>query len=94
LWSFQSYYEVLSTAPQGNAYYLLAHAYIAAKLNILNGASTTPEVDAAITDAENFFSTHFPWLPLSKSARNTAIKNAQILDNYNNGLIGPLHCSE
>ena len=93
-WSFQSYYQVLWTAPQGNAYYILAHAYIAAKLNILNGASTTPEVDAAILYAEDFFSTHFPWLPLSKSARNTAIKNAQILDNYNNGLIGPGHCSE
>ena len=93
-WSFQSYYQVLWTAPQGNAYYILAHAYIAAKLNILNGASTTPEVDAAILYAEDFFATHFPWLPLSKSARNTAIKNAQILDNYNNGLIGPGHCSE
>jgi hypothetical protein len=93
-WSFQSYYAVLWTAPQGNAYYILAHAYIAAKLNILNGASTTLEVDAAITYAENFFSTHVPWLPLSKSARNTAINNAQILDNYNNGLIGPGHCSQ
>ena len=32
------WYQVLGTAPQGNAYYILAHRYIAAKLNMLAGA--------------------------------------------------------
>lgn len=92
--SGKTYYEVLWTSPQGNAYYILAHAYIAAKLNILNGASSTPEVNAAITYAETFFSSHAPSDKLSKSERNAAIVNAFTLDSYNNGLSGPGHCSE
>jgi hypothetical protein len=92
--SGKTYYEVLWTAPQGNAYYILANAYIAAKLNILNGASSTSAVDAAITYAETFFATYTPTSSLSKSVRNAAIANAGTLDKYNNGLIGPGHCSE
>src|SRR4030042_6097989 len=49
--SGQTWYEVLWTPPaKGNAYYILAHAFIAAKLNLLNGASSTPEVDAVLID--------------------------------------------
>jgi hypothetical protein len=42
--SGQTYYEVLWTAPAGNVYYILAHAYIAAELNQLNGASIPADV--------------------------------------------------
>ena len=91
--SGQTYYQVLWTAPKGgNAYYILAHAYIAAKLNILNGATST--VGAAITSAQGFFGTYTPSTQLSKAVRNQAIANATVLDNYNNGLTGPGHCSE
>jgi hypothetical protein len=55
--SGKSWLEVLKTPPKGNAYYILAHQYIAAKLNILNGTSST-EVDEAIAWAEGFFSTY------------------------------------
>ena len=92
--SGKTYYEVLWTAPQGNAYYILAHAYIAAKLNILNGASAPSTVTAAVSYAETFFTTYTPTSSLSKSVRNAAIANAGTLDKYNNGLIGPGHCSE
>jgi hypothetical protein len=93
--SGQTYYEVLWTSPQGgNRYYILAHAYIAAKLNILNGASSTPEVDAAIVYAETFFATYTPSSNLPGPVRTAAINNATILDNYNNGIVGPGHCSE
>jgi hypothetical protein len=92
--SGQTYYQVLWTAPQGNPYYILAHQYIAAKLNIANGASTTPEVSAAITWAESFFNTYKPSSSLPKAVANEAKKYATTLDNYNNGLIGPGHCSE
>jgi hypothetical protein len=90
----KTYYDVLWTAPQGNAYYNLAHQYIAAKLNILNGASSTPAVDAAINWAETFFTNNLPTTSLSKSVRNQVLANATTLDRYNNGLIGPGHCSE
>jgi len=93
--SGQTNYEVLWTSPSGgNAYYILAHAYLAAKLNVLNGASTTASVDAALAFAESFFSTYSPTSTLSRSVRNTAISQAGILDNYNNGLIGPGHCGK
>lgn len=92
--SGKTYYQVLWTAPNGNAYYILANAYIAAKLNILNGASSTPQVDAAMTFAQNFFSTKTPTSSLTKAQRTQVLANATILDNYNNGLIGPGHCSE
>jgi len=92
--SGKTYYEVLWTSPAGNVYYILAQQYIAAKLNILNGASSTPQVDAAIAFAENFFATKTPTSSLTRAQRNAVLANATILDNYNNGLIGPGHCSE
>ena len=87
-----TWYNVFWTNPAGDAYYNLAHQYMAAKLNILNGASTTPAVDAALAYAEKFFSTNYPTTTKIKLAEVT--KNASILDQYNNGLIGPGHCSE
>jgi hypothetical protein len=92
--SGQSWYNVLWTTPAGgNAYYILAHAYIAAHLNQLNGAAVPAEVSTALTFAVSFFNTYEPGSTLTRSVRNSAISNAEILDNYNNGLIGPGHCS-
>jgi hypothetical protein len=92
--SGKTYHQVLWTAPQGNAYYILAHAYIAAKLNVLNGASSTPAVDAAITFAQSFFGTKGPNSSLTKTYRQQVLANALTLDNYNNGIIGPGHCTD
>jgi len=92
--SDQSYYQVLWTPPSGgNAYYILAHQYIAAKLNTLNGAATPPEVDAAITWAEGFFSAYTP-SNAPKDQASLAKAYAATLDAYNNGLAGPGPCSE
>jgi hypothetical protein len=93
--SGQSWYQVLQTPPKkGNVYYILAHQYIAAKLNLLNGASSTADVDEAIAWAESFFNTNSPSTSLSKDITNMARSNASLLDQYNNGNIGPEHCSE
>jgi hypothetical protein len=92
--SGQTYYQVLWTSPAGNAYYNLAHQYIAAELNVLNGASTTPAVDAALASAETFFTYNMPTTTLSRSVRTNVLNWAATLDQYNNGLIGPGHCSE
>jgi hypothetical protein len=91
-------YQVLWTAPGGNAYYILAHAYIAAVLNGLNGASSPPEVDAVIAAAETLFSTYTPAQVAAMRGNNPVrqqfISLAYTLDQYNNGYIGPGHCSE
>ena len=95
--SGQSYYNVLWTSPNGNAYYILAHAYIAAKLNQLNGADFTA-AQSAFDTATGLFNTYTPAqigaLRGSSTLRAQFISLATILDNYNNGLIGPGHCSE
>jgi hypothetical protein len=95
--SGKTYYQALWTAPQGNAYWILAHAYIAAQLNQLNGADFTA-AQAAFDQATALFSnpanTPAYVSGLRGSARQTWLDLATVLDNYNNGLIGPGHCTE
>jgi hypothetical protein len=91
--SGKSWYEAFRTPPAGNAYYNLAHQYMAASLNLLNGAASTPEVNAAIAWAESrFFNLHGP-NNFPKNLRNQVLQMATTLDKYNNGLVGPGHCS-
>jgi len=100
--SGQSYYGVLWTAPKGgNAYYILAHAYIAAELNFLNGASVPPEVQDTFDAATALFNAYMPEYigglknkPGDVTLRSQFIQYAATLDWYNNGLLGPGHCSE
>lgn len=92
--SGKTWYEVFWTAPAGNAYYNLAHQYMAAKLNVLNGAAPA-SVSATLTAAEALFNAQGAGdTTLSRAERTLALSLATTLDNYNNGLIGPGHCSE
>ncbi|MDX2136158.1 MAG: SdrD B-like domain-containing protein [Saprospiraceae bacterium] len=93
--SGKTWYEVLWTPPSGgNGYYILAHQYIAARLNFLNGASSTQQVTAAFNAATTLFNTYTPaqWSGLPKSVKDQFISLASTLDQYNNGIIGPGHC--
>ena len=94
--SGQTYYQVLGTAPAGNVYYILAHAYIAAQLNQLNGASIPADVLTAFNTATGLLSTKTPAqaAALKGAARNQWVTLATTLDNYNNGITGPGHCTE
>jgi hypothetical protein len=96
--SGQSWYGVFQTPPAGNVYYQLAHQYMAAVLNKLNGASSTGPVDAAITSAAGFFNTLTPAQAgaLSKQSpvRQSALTWAGVLGSYNEGATGPGHCDE
>jgi hypothetical protein len=88
------YQAINASSAGGNAYYILAQQYIAARLNIAAGAGTTSAVDAALAGATTFFSTYTPSSTLSPSVRAQAIAWATTLDNYNNGVTGPGHCPE
>lgn len=92
--SGKTWYQVFWTPPAGNPYYNLAHQYMAAKLNILNGASSTSAVNAAIAGAESFFASKTPSSTLTRAQKQQVLAWASTLDQYNNGLIGPGHCSE
>ncbi|MBI3537144.1 MAG: hypothetical protein HY070_06275, partial [Chloroflexi bacterium] len=65
------------------------------KLNIANGADGST-VSKTISDADKFLATHNAndWSALSSRDKNTVLGWASTLDNYNNGLIGPGHCSQ
>jgi hypothetical protein len=96
--SGQTYYDVLWTPPKGgNAYYILAHAYIATHLNQLNGADFTDALDA-FNSATYLFNNYTPDYvgglkgKNGKKERQEWIELAEILDDYNNGIIGPGHC--
>lgn len=92
--SGKSYYQVLWTPPAGgNAYYILAHSYIAAKLNILNGADPAP-VQAAMASATALFNAYTPGANLSRSVRAQFIRLAAALESNNKGGGSPGHCSK
>jgi hypothetical protein len=92
-----NWFNVFWTAPKGNAYYNLAHQYEGAKLNILNKAGTIQTVTDAIAAAETFFSTagNTPsgWTS-GTTTKDQLIGWAGTLGAYNEGTIGPGHCSE
>ncbi len=95
--SGKSYYQVLRSNPRGgNAYYILAHAYIAARLNMLNGASIPNPVQHAYDQATQLFNTYTPaqvgaWKGW-RGQRFLFIRLAGTLEFYNNGHAGPRRC--
>jgi hypothetical protein len=99
-----TYFDAMWTAPSGNMYWQLARQFIAATLNSFN-ASTTPEVDAALAAADVFFSTYSPaaaaglpdedpGTPGVIDSREEIVAAAGLLASYNEGDIGPGHCTE
>ena len=96
--SGKTYLQVLNTPVQGNAYYQLAHQYIAAKLNSLNGATVPANVQNALTQANTLFGSYTPAyiasLKSNNALRQQFVNLAGILGSYNEGLQGVAHCSE
>ncbi len=88
-----SWQDMLQTPPRGNKNIQLAHQYIAAVLNIANGASANYPVNGSgmtIQDIVNAARAHFEGT--SSIPSNKITKYKDYLDDYNNGLIGPGHC--
>lgn len=96
-----TWYEVFQTPVKGNAYYQLAHQYMAAYLNMLNGAWLPEDVQNALDWAEETLFSDYDPDDLNGKGKNankalqTDFKQlAELLDEYNNGIIGPGHCDE
>lgn len=95
--SGQSWIQVFWTPPKGNAYYNLAHQYMAAKLNTYAGASVPPAVATAIANAEGWFNSYPPTGANSgfwKTSKTQVMQAAGTLGSYNEGDLGPGHCDE
>lgn len=96
--SGKTYIEVLNTQPKGgNAYYMLAHQYIAAELNMLAGAywgDITDEFNEATTLLLSYTPANIGALKGNNPLRKDFEELAGTLDDFNNGTIGPGHCDE
>jgi hypothetical protein len=90
--SGQSYYEVLSSPPRGNPYYILARQYIAAKLNVLNGATPPQDVIFAIAFGDEIFFTYGPDDEVPSHIPDLMRDFAATLEDFNNGRTGPGAC--
>lgn len=79
----------------GNGYYILAKQYIAAVLNVANGASVPSGVQDTLNQATAWFGLHYP---SECGAGQCGVQKAWggILDVYNNGKYpgGPGHCGD
>ena len=94
--SGQSWHDVLETPPQkGNAYYILAHQYIAAVMNA-KSASVPSSVSAVITNATAYFSKATPgdWSAGNSYSKDQLTGWADVLDKYTSGALGPGHCDD
>jgi hypothetical protein len=80
--------DILHTEPNGDAWLILAHQYIAAQLNLASGASTTDAVDTAMSSAAAYLDA----CAISDADRDAALAASDLLDAYNNGEVGPGHC--
>ena len=92
----QSWYQILMTSPsESNAYYILAHQYIAAFLNQKAGADTSA-INAELALAADLLSKYdgkpYKMSDISGAVREDFIRTAATLDMFNNGEIGPGHC--
>jgi hypothetical protein len=97
--SGQTWYQVFWTKPQGNAYYILADQYMAAVLNGLAGADQGA-ITTVLAQAKALFETYTPAQvaalkgPTGNALRQQFLDLANTLDQYNQGVIGPGHCTE
>jgi len=89
----QQLLEILNTPPQGDATYILSHQLIAAKLNVANGADDTL-ITAIIIEADAWLTNY----PIGSNPdgieQEIGLLYSTILDEYNNGEIGPGHCDD
>jgi hypothetical protein len=92
--SGQSYIHTMIRLSLGNPYWTLARAYIAAKLNKLNGAAFPAAVTTAFNNATNIFTTYSPSQTIfNLSLRKQIVRAAATLRDFNQGRTGPGRCT-
>jgi hypothetical protein len=95
----QTWLEIFNAPPRGgNAYLQLAHQWMAATLNELSGADVPPAVAAALAAGETLLADNAAnWnnpSAFSNATRNAMRAAAGTLGSYNEGDIGPGHCTD
>jgi hypothetical protein len=87
----ETWFDILNTPTHGSAWLILAHQWIAAELNAAAGADTQV-LGTALDDASDLLNDNCGGI--TKDDRSEAIDLAGLLDDFNNGRIGPGHCGE
>ncbi len=95
--SEQSWQQVLRTRAKDQAYYLLAHQYIAGELNDAAGAPSTPRVKLAMQTARELFSQYAPDAMAEMTIADAKMREqchdlTELLSQYNEGLIIKGNC--
>lgn len=87
--------SIFNTPAGGNGLIFLAHQLIAAKLNVLFGATAPPSVATAITQADALIGA-LVIPPVGGGFLSPASASALTvtLDDFNNGTTGPGHCPD
>jgi hypothetical protein len=86
--------QILNTPVSGNGLVSLAHQLIVAKLNIANGANSgTVAATIAAADAQ-IGALVVPSVGAGYLSPASTSSKTQILDDFNNGIIGPGHCED
>jgi hypothetical protein len=89
-----SWFDAFWTPVKGSAWYQLAHQWMAAELNVLNGATAPANVQTALADGWDWLLANEPGAKLKGNAASDAKGWASTLGSFNEGLIGPGHCDE
>ena len=93
--SGESWHQLFWTAPKGgNAYIILAHQYMAARLEHPRRRGDDAGCQHGVGWRRRSSRRTRPSSSLSKAVREQAIAYADVLDDYNNGEIGPGHCDD
>lgn len=82
--SGETYLQVLWHPPIGDAYYILAHQFIAALLNKASGCPVPDDVEQILFEADLWFQTTRPPIKPNSQEGKKAIRWAERLDIYNN----------
>jgi hypothetical protein len=91
----KSWLDTFWTPPAGgNAYFILAHQYMAAVLSDASGAAVPAGVQSAIDGAAAFFASAPYGVNPSGATREQLLGWADLLDSYNNGNEGVAHCDD
>jgi hypothetical protein len=83
-----TWYDWLWVQPEGDAWIILVHQWIAASLNVAAGASVPADVQDALDTADGIVAA----CAVADEDRDTATELATILDEYNNGNAGVSSC--
>jgi len=86
----KTWLELLHTPPKGDPHVVAAHQLIAAELNVASGAEPPLEVADAMSKLKVYVNKCEP----CAAGKQQALSLAELLDDFNNGKVGPGHCDK